>query len=259
MVWNFNYIAITNVIENALILDSCGIQQIMIDTENLGKAERQSDKNAVINYHKIDDLRKIKNCDLRAKIICRINGYHSKINIEIENAIEAGADILMLPMIQNLKHFNCIVDQVHGRVEILPLIETPYSIFKLKEIIQITKPKQIHFGLNDLHLSLGMNNLFEVLLSPLFASAVSYSSDKVELVGIGGIGDPLIKQNVSPELLLKEYKRLGSQSVILSRNFFENGYLHSRIISSLNLFERLIANEQKEFENHDLIRQIERL
>jgi len=254
----FNYIAITNNVEHALVLDNCGIQQIMVDTEILGKAIRQSALNAVINTHQINDVTKLKNSGIKAKIICRINGFHESINQEIDQAIDAGADILMFPMIQNIDNFKFMVEQVNNRVAILPLIETPYSIFKLNDIINIARPSQVHFGLNDLHLSLGMKNLFEVLLSHAFASAVEFATKKVELIGIGGVGDPSVSQKINPSLLMNEYKLLGSNSVILSRSFFTEGYDPNRIVGSLSLLESMISSAPDESKHAELKYTIEK-
>ena len=256
-VWSFNYIAITNQVEKAQLLDQCGIQQIMVDVENLGKAERQAGKNAVINYHQIEDAAKLKNAGIKAKIICRINGFYEGIDQEIEQAINSGADTLMLPMILDIKHFEQMLEQISRRIAVIPLIETPYSVFKLNQIIELAKPTQIHFGLNDLHLGLGMKNLFEILLSPVFASAVAYARDKVQLVGIGGVGHPEISQKVMPELLINEYKRLGSRSVILSRSFFSQGYNHKIIKSALEQLETYTAEKTSEIKHTELKLQIE--
>lgn len=258
MALKFNYIAITNVVEDALVLDRCGVQQIMVDTENLGKEDRQAGLNTVINAHKVDDVFKIKNSGVKAKVICRINGYNRNIYYEIDQAVNAGADILMLPMIQNIDNFKAIIGHINYRVSVLPLIETPYSIFKLKEIIEIAKPGQIHFGLNDLFISMGMKNLFEVLVSPIFASALNFVKDKVELIGIGGIGDPLIQQRITPELLINEYKLLGSRSVILSRSFFSKGYDEKRIHKSLGALEQLVLHKTDNFRHKKLILEIEK-
>ena len=252
MAWSFNYIAITNNIEHALVLNDCGVQQIMVDTENIGKAERQFGKNAVINFHKLEDVHKLKSLGLNSKIISRLNGFNSNIGEEIEKAIDYGSDLIMLPMIQNINCFNEMLTQINNRVPVVPLIETPYSIFKLKEIIEISVPEQLHFGLNDLHLSLGMNNLFEVMLSPLFSSAVSFAKERVKLVGIGGIGDPTSAQKVSPNLLLNEFLLMGSKSVILSRSFFKDGYDAERILYSLNLFENIVS-QSPNILNHNLL------
>lgn len=258
MNWKFNYIAITNDINHALILQDCGIQQIMVDTENLGKMERQSGKGAVINFHKFEDVKILKEKLIATEVICRINGYHEDINLEIESAIKCGADILMLPMILDMNDLKKMVKFIDGRVPILPLIETSYSIFKLNEIIDLTKPNQIHFGLNDLHICLGMKNLFEVFISPLFESAVSYASKRVKLVGVGGVGDPMLKQKVSPELLINEHKILGSSSVILSRSFFDKGYKIDKILESLHYLEKIIAQKPEESKHFKLINEIEK-
>jgi hypothetical protein len=258
MGWGFNYIAITNDVDNAVILQDCGIQQIMVDAENLGKMERQSGKGAVINFHKIEDVVELKKKMNSTKIICRINGYHNNIFDEIEMAVNCGADFLMLPMIEDINDFKRMIKFIDGRVSILPLIETSYSIFKLKEIIDLSKPDQIHFGLNDLHISLGMDNLFEVLISPLFASAVLYASERVKIVGVGGIGDPMQQQKISPELLINEHKVLGSSSVILSRSFFGKGYEINRILDSLRCLEKFIAQEPEVLKHTKLVNEIEK-
>lgn len=253
----FNYIAITNEIQEALILDYCGIQQIMVDCENIGKIERQKNKNTVINFHKIEDVEKLKKAGVKAKIICRINGFHSKISDEIERAIFSGSDLLMIPMIQSISEFEFLLEKVNGRVAILPLIETPYSIFKISKLIELAKPRQLHFGLNDLSLSLGLKNIFEILVSQPFATAVSVARENVDLVGIGGIGDPLSRQLLSPRLLVNEYKILGGNSVILSRSFFSGRYNSEQIIQSLSLLEKYVLEERSLSRHKDLIFRIE--
>ena len=241
MSWSFNYIAITNNIEQANLLSDCGIQQIMIDTEILGKVERQGHKDTVISNHSISDVLKLKRLNLAVKIICRINPFNSKTNEEIDLAIEYGADIIMIPMINSLEDYRSIVNTISSRAEVLPLIETPYSFFKVHDIINYSEIKQIHFGLNDLCISLGMRNLFEVLLSETFQNTVSNLNDKSIRIGIGGIGDPQVTQKVDPILLLNTYLKCRASSVILSRNFFESNYNKEYISHSLNRFEEIIV------------------
>jgi hypothetical protein len=191
-------------------------------------------------------------------VICRINGYHQEIYEEINAAISAGADTLMFPMIQSVENLKAMVECVNKRVPVIPLIETPYSVFKLKEIIDIARPDQIHFGLNDLYISLRMRNLFEVLVSPIFSEAVKYIKGQVELIGIGGIGDPLIEQKIDPILLLNEYKLLGSRSVILSRAFFSQGYNENRIMRSLGAIESVVNEDCDSFLHNELILAVEK-
>lgn len=236
---SFNYIAITNNPEEARILSECGVQQIMIDTEVLGKRERQGHKDTIISDHVLSDVQILKSLNLQSEIICRINPYHKSISKEIDTAISYGADVIMVPMITCIEEYKTIVDCINSRAKVLPLIETPYSFFKLTHICEYTALRQIHFGLNDLCISLQMNNLFEILLSTSFQCIVENLN--LSLKGIGGIGDPQVPQKVDPILLLNHYLKLGANSVILSRNFFENNFNKSYILNSLTLLENAVT------------------
>lgn len=257
MNWSFNYIAITNHPAQAQTFSNCGIQQIMIDTEIIGKVERQGHKDTIISNHSLSDITVLKELNLDSEIICRINPYNDSSFKEIDTAIDNGADIIMIPMITVMDNYKSMVDRIGDRVKVLPLIETPYSFFKLSEILKYSTLTQIHFGLNDLCISLGMKNLFEVLLSDTFQNITKKT--KVELKGIGGIGDPQIRQKVSPIALLNGYMKCDSNSVILSRNFFMNSSDNEHIISSLQIFEKGIAAGYNSLVDLELSNQVQKM
>jgi hypothetical protein len=256
MTWSFNYIAITNCPVRAKLLSDCGVQQLMVDTEILGKVERQGHKDTVISNHKLSDVRLLKNLNLKADIICRINPFNENTQNEIDTAIVNGADTIMIPMINSIEEYRTMVDIIGSRAHVLPLIETPYSFFKATEIIGYSQSKQIHFGLNDLSISMGMRNLFEVLLTETFQNMVTNMSSTDICIGIGGIGDPQVSQKVSPLLLLNAYLKCGSNSVILSRNFFASNIDKGYIIKSLQRFEEIILTGYKQYYNAELLTQV---
>ncbi|MBS1739022.1 MAG: hypothetical protein JST88_00640 [Bacteroidetes bacterium] len=230
----FNFIAITNNVSHAQAMAEAGVQQIMVDTEILGKVDRQKGKQTVINTHQISDVALLKGAlSNQVKIICRINKYNNKTQQEIEEAGINGADAIMIPMISNMNEYEKIVNNIPESINIIPLIETPYSAFKLLDIIQCRKPEQIHFGLNDLFIALGMKNLFEIIFSNLFRCLINEAKEHVPLVGIGGIGNPNTPQKVDPNLLIKEYVSIGSNSVILSRSFFGENYNKDEISAGI--------------------------
>ena len=105
MYWSFNYIAITNNPILAKIFSDCGIQQIMIDTEIMGKYERQGFKDTIISDHSISDISVLNYLNLDAEIICRINPFHNNIYEEIENIINQGVDKIMIPMITSMDNY----------------------------------------------------------------------------------------------------------------------------------------------------------
>lgn len=256
MNWSFNYIAITNDPKQALNLSECGIQQIMVDTEIMGKVERQGHKDTIISDHSLNDILVLKNLSLEAEIICRINPFHNGTFDEIDTAIRNGADVIMIPMITSMEDYQSMVDRIHNKAKALPLIETPYSFFNLSQILDYSKLTQIHFGLNDLCISLGMKNLFEVLLSQTFQDTVSNIKTSGLTKGIGGIGDPQISQKVSPLALLNRYLKCGSNSVILSRSFFTKSSDKEYIIRSLEIFENSITAGHNSSTDSELIEQV---
>jgi 2-keto-3-deoxy-L-rhamnonate aldolase RhmA len=245
MRWNINYIAITNQPEVVSILERCGINQIMVDAEKIGKAERQNNKNTIISSHEIADVGAIKSLGLKVKVICRINPFNDSSFQEIDQTISHGADFIMIPMIKDILQYQDMVNYINDRIKIIPLIETTYSLFKLKEIIQYSKIEQIHFGLNDLFIEIGFGNLFETLISDFFECFIKYAVDNVKIVGVGGIGNPLMEHKVSATLLLAEYLQLHCNSVILSRSFFDNKYNECKILESLTYFENVFENTHK--------------
>jgi hypothetical protein len=162
-----------------------------------------------------------------------------------------GANFIMVPMIRNIDEFKSIVDYVGDRADIIPLIETSYSLFNLNLIIEYSCVKQIHFGLNDLCIDIGFENIFQILLSKFFKNFIDHAVEMVDLVGIGGIGSPQNAMKVDSLLLLAQYIDLKSTSVILSRSFFNNGYIEETILKDLNIFEG-VFKECQSFLNKEL-------
>lgn len=77
---------------------------------------------------------------------------------------------------------------------------------------------EIHIGLNDLHLSMGLSFMFELFSNGIIDEIVKKIKQKNIPFGIGGIsriGDG----DIPAEKIIAEHYRLGSQAAILSRGF----------------------------------------
>ena len=89
---------------------------------------------------------------------------------------------------------------------------------RVDDILQIDGIDEVYIGLNDLHLSMGLDFMFELLSGGI----VEYVTTKIKKEGIrfgfGGISR-LGGGVVDSSLVLSEHIRLGSQIVILSRDF----------------------------------------
>ena len=219
-----NLMYITNKPWVAKIAEDAGINWIFLDMEWIGKDLRQGGLNTVQNHHTIDDIHVIKNTVSKAKILVRVNPIHdvlpnySSSKDEIDSAIKAGADIIMLPFFKTLDEVKQFVNYVGGRAKVCLLLETPEAVLLLDEILELKGIDMIHLGLNDLHLALKMKFMFELLSNGMVDQIVSKIKAKRIPFGFGGIA-ALNGGGVPGSMILKEHVRLGSSMVIVSRSF----------------------------------------
>ena len=215
---------ITNNPEVAVIAENAGVDRIFIDMEFIGKDVRQGGLDTIQNHHTIQDIKNVKAAVRKAEIVVRINPIHENYfgymdsKEEIDAAIDAGADILMLAYFTTPTEVQKFVEYVNGRAVTLPLLESKKAVSCLDEILKVRGIDQIHIGLNDLSLDLGKKFMFEILAEGL----VDDICDKIKRYqipfGFGGVGR--IGQGILPaEKIIKEHYRLGSGCAILSRSF----------------------------------------
>lgn len=215
---------ITNRPDVARIAENNGVDRIFVDMEYIGKAKRQHGLDSVQNHHTIDDVRAVRGVLSKAELVVRVNPIHNKTaeysssKAEIEEVIEAGADIIMLPYFKTLAEVQRFLAYVNGRTKTLLLLETAESVDILDSILQLDGIDEIHIGLNDLSICYGKTFMFELLTD----GTVEELCRKLELKGVffgfGGVAS-LGRGLVPAEMIIKEHYRLGSHMAILSRSF----------------------------------------
>ncbi|ABR54315.1 HpcH/HpaI aldolase [Methanococcus vannielii SB] len=215
--------------------EESGIDIIMVDLEILGKKERQGHLNTLISEHSIEDVTEVKKILKKSKLLVRINPLNDNSKTEIDNVINVGADIVMLPMFKTAKEVEEFVSYVNNRALVNLLLETPQALVRIDEILDIEGIDEIHVGLNDLHLGMGLNFMFELLSGGI----VEYLSKKIVTKGItfgfGGVGRLKEDLPLDPKLILSEHYRLNSTRVILSRDFHGNAKTFDDIRDKIDL------------------------
>ena len=215
---------ITNRPEIAEIVENAGVERIFIDMEYIGKSVRQGGMDTVQCHHTIEDIRAIKKVLTKSQIMTRCNPIHEATSEycsskeEIDEAIEAGADILMLPYFKTAKEVQEFVRLVDGRAKTLPLIETPEAVACIDEILEIEGIDEIFVGLNDLSLGYGMKFMFQLLIDGTVERLCKKFTAKGIPYGFGGIA-ALGKGMLPSERVIVEHYRLGATCAILSRSF----------------------------------------
>jgi hypothetical protein len=210
------------IIENNLELikkyDSMGVDRIFVDLEILGKKERQGHLDTVISDHSIEDIKEIKPHLKNSKLLVRINPLNENSKLEIDTCINYGADILMLPMFKTKKEVETFLSYVNGRAKICLLLETAQALCRIDDILDVNGIEEIHIGLNDLHLAINLDFMFELLSGGIVDYLANKIKNKNITFGFGGIAT-LDSGLISGEMVLKEHIRLDSSMVILSRAF----------------------------------------
>ncbi|WP_331509077.1 aldolase/citrate lyase family protein [Lachnoclostridium edouardi] len=215
---------ITNQPEIAKIAESAGVDRIFVDLEYIGKSDRQGGMDTVQSHHTIEDVKRIKQVLLSSELLVRVNPIHeasseySSSKEEIDQAIDAGADILMLPFFKTVDEVRSFIEMVDGRAKVMPLLETPEAVEVVDDILELAGLDEILIGLNDLSLGYQKKFMFELLIDGTVEKLCQKFKEKGIPYGFGGIA--AIGMGAIPaEMVLKEHYRLGSERVILSRSF----------------------------------------
>ena len=215
---------ITNRPEIALIAEKNGVDRIFVDMEYIGKAERQGNLDTVQNHHTIHDIAVLRSVLTQSELLVRVNPIHEKTSEytsseeEIEAAIQAGADIVMLPFFKTVAEVKRFLRIVDGRVKTMLLLETPEAVDALNYILAIPGIDEIHIGINDLSIGYGKRFMFELLTDGTVERLCRKIRQKGIFYGFGGIAS-LGRGLVPAEMIIKEHYWLGSQMAILSRSF----------------------------------------
>ncbi len=248
---------ITNRPDIAQIAESAGVDRIFIDMEHIGKSARQGGMDTVQSHHTVEDIARVRAAVTTAQLMVRVNPIHDatpeygSTEEEVEAAIAAGADILMLPYFKTAEEVRRFIRAVRGRVRTLLLLETAEGVACIDEILGIPGIDEMFIGLNDLSLSYGMKFMFQLLADGTVERLCTKFKAKGLPYGFGGIA-AMGCGTLPAEQIIKEHYRLGSTCVILSRSFCNAdnvGHIGS-ICSTFMNGVRAIREFEKECESH---------
>lgn len=216
----FTYTLFTNDPELAKRADEAGIERIGPDLEVIGKHQRQGHLDTRISSHSIEDFVRVRAVLKNASAFVRVNPIHSHSRQEISALLDHGAEVMMLPMFHTVEEARTFIELVGGRAKVVLLVETAAAALRLHKILDLPGIDEIHFGLNDMRLSFGVDNHLEVLESDLMVSLCETARNKGIPYAIGGIATVDAKNlPFSTDIFYEAYARLGAHGSIVSRVF----------------------------------------
>lgn len=244
---------ITNRPEIAIIAEASGVDRIFIDMEYIGKDLRQGGMDTVQNHHTFADIETIRRCVSKSKVQVRVNPIHEQVDgycnteDEVKQAIDCGADILMLPMYKSLAEVERFLKAVDGKATTLLLAETTEAADIMQDVVRIPEVDEIHLGLNDLHLAMGMKFMFELLSDGTVDRLCDIIRPSGKPFGFGGIAR--LGHGILPaEKIIMDHYRLGSSMAILSRSFCD-----ANKTEDVSLIDNLFMTEVKKIRDAERI------
>jgi HpcH/HpaI aldolase/citrate lyase family protein len=221
----FQFTLMTDDPELAGAADEAGIERVGLDLERLGKYERQGAlPHLRISDHRVEQLPRLRSRLKRAQAFVRVNPLNAGSAAEIEGALDAGAEVLMLPYFRTAAEVETFVELVQGRAFVSLLLETGAAAEDVAAIARVRGVDEIIVGLNDLSLDLGCPNQFALLVSPVLERIAKHVRGAGLPFGCGGLADPANDAlHVPPSLVCAQYPRLGATRAFVARTFTAAG------------------------------------
>jgi hypothetical protein len=191
-----------------------GVAGIVVDWERNGKIRRQAGADTEINVHTVDDLRRVRACT-DATVICRINAVGPGTAGEVEAALAAGADELLVPMVRTAGEVEHVLTLARERCRVGILVETNDAISVAAELAGLPLSRA-YVGLNDLAIERRSPTIFR----PLVDGTIDGLHDAFDVpFGFGGLTAPERGAPIPCRLLIAEMVRVGCSFSFLRRSF----------------------------------------
>ena len=233
---------------------AAGVEAIIVDWENIDKDRRQASADTQINHDTLEDLARVRACT-DALVICRLNQFQTTTETEIEQAIEAGADEIMLPIVRTTEEVKSVLEFVRGRCGVGILLETKEAVQAAAEMARL-QLSRVYVGLNDLSIERKTPNIFTSLIDGTLENIRRHFDQPF---GFGGLTLPEFGKPIPCQLLISEMARLRCDFSFLRRSFYadiknrnlsiEIPRIHAALEAALRRPPLLIDNDRRELQS----------
>ena len=193
-----------------------GVHTFVVDWECRGKRCRQASADTEINDSSRIDLGATARL-AKQRVLCRLNAWDRDSSPrEIEVAIDAGSDVLMLPMARTVGEVEQYLKCVDSRVATGILVETTGAVAAARSLAGLPVAP-VYVGFNDLMIDRGSRALFAPLVDGTIDELAATFADRE--FGFGGLTVLELGAPIPCQLLLREMIRTGATMTFLRRSF----------------------------------------
>jgi citrate lyase beta subunit len=193
---------------------AAGVDGIVVDWEVAGKSRRQAGADTEVNHDTVDDLRRVREW-VHARVLCRVNPPGPSTAEEVEAAIAAGADEVLVPMVRTREELERVIELVDGRCGVGALVETPEAVNAAADLATLPLSR-LYLGLNDLSIERSSPSIFSAFADGTVEQVARAVSRPF---GVAGLTDPACGAPIPCRLLLGELVRLGCDFTFLRRSY----------------------------------------
>ena len=150
----------------------------------------------------------------------------------------------MRPMVATAGEAAHFVSLVGGRARVVLLVETSVALDAVGDLAAVPGVDEIHVGLNDLALSLGLTSRWQTLQGDRLVEAARAVHAAGKRFGFGGIGGVLDDRLPIPaDLIYAEYARVGATAALIARAFPTAGDLTRAVARARARLDRWRAED----------------
>jgi citrate lyase beta subunit len=227
---------------------AAGIRDFILDWETRGKEERQAGADLEQNADTPEDVRAVRAL-APGRVICRVNPVWDGTAREVDAAVEAGASVVLLPMVRGTREVEAALAAARGRAGIAILIETVDAVERARELSRLPLAF-VYVGLNDLRLERRTSLWAPIADGTLERVRAAFSE---HAFGFAGVTFPDRGEPIPCRLLFAEMARHRCDFGFLRRQFKRDAYragvdLPAEVAKMRAAWERALARAPAEVE-----------
>lgn len=191
-----------------------GIDALVVDLERRGKRARQTGFDTHLSTATIADVERVRALS-PLPLIVRVDGPGAGLQRRVRQAVDAGADEVLIPMVSDAAEVAGCLQRIPAGVPVGVLVERTTAIDDVEAIGRLPL-RRVYLGLMDLMVERGT--------STPFAALADGTLERVRRavpgpVGVAGLTRPGCGAPVPVELLAAELMRVGVDFTFLRRSF----------------------------------------
>lgn len=222
--------------------DHAGIDRIGVDLEWIGKEARQTGTGSRLSNHRVEALTKLAPRLTRADLFARVNPLHDGSHAELETVLNLGALVVMLPYFKEIASVAEFCSMLRRRARLVALVETIEALDQIENLLRLPGVDEIHFGLNDLRMQMGLASHFDVLDTVPFCRALNIARACGKPFGIAAVARPDDRSlPIDPASVCRKLVQLGATRALVARSFFGTGYALDNLDHDVDVLRRVLA------------------